>query len=81
MDALAHAVESYIGTFRTEYSDAKAVEAVQGIKAYLKRAYDNGGDEAAREGDAPGLPQRGHLLHPGLCGLCPQHRPHPGQRV
>ncbi len=43
MDALAHAVESYIGTFRTEYSDAKAVEAVQGIKAYLKRAYDNGG--------------------------------------
>ena len=50
MDALAHAVESYIGTFRTEYSDAKAVEAVLGIKAYLKRAYDNGGDEAAREG-------------------------------
>lgn len=50
MDALAHAVESYIGTFRTEYSDAKAIEAVQGVKAYLKRAYDNGADETAREG-------------------------------
>lgn len=49
IDALAHAVESYIGTFRSEFSDAKAIEAVCGIKTYLKRAYDNGADLKARE--------------------------------
>ncbi|MCD8326056.1 MAG: iron-containing alcohol dehydrogenase [Lachnospiraceae bacterium] len=48
MDALTHAVEAYIGRSTTRHTRAMAVEAVQLIRKYLKRAYDNGQDIEAR---------------------------------
>lgn len=50
MDALTHAVEAYIGGSTTKHTRAMAEEAVKLIRTYLKRAYDNGQDEQAREG-------------------------------
>ncbi|MCD7862490.1 MAG: iron-containing alcohol dehydrogenase [Lachnospiraceae bacterium] len=48
MDALTHAVEAYIGRSTTRHTRAMAVEAVQLIRKYLKRAYDDGQDVEAR---------------------------------
>ncbi len=48
MDALTHAVESYIGSENTKQTKKDAVEAVQLIYKYLKKAYDNGEDLEAR---------------------------------
>ncbi len=48
MDALTHAVEAYIGRSTTRHTRAMALEAVQLIRTYLKRAYDNGQDVEAR---------------------------------
>ena len=48
MDALTHAVEAYIGRSTTAHTRAMAVEAVQLIRQYLKRAYDDGSDLEAR---------------------------------
>lgn len=48
MDALTHAVEAYIGGSTTKHTRVMAEEAVQLIKKYLKRAYDNGQDVEAR---------------------------------
>ncbi len=49
MDALTHAVEAYIGRSTTAQTRKWAVDAVRLISQYLKRAYDNGQDEEARE--------------------------------
>ncbi|GJN65869.1 iron-containing alcohol dehydrogenase [Faecalibacterium gallinarum] len=48
MDALTHAVEAHIGRSTTAHTRAMAIEAVQLIRQYLKRAYDNGQDLEAR---------------------------------
>ncbi len=48
MDALTHAVESYIGKANTKDTKAYAIEATQLIFKYLQRAYDNGEDKEAR---------------------------------
>lgn len=48
MDALTHAVEAYIGRSTTAHTRAMAVEAVQLIHTYLRRAYTNGHDRTAR---------------------------------
>lgn len=49
MDALTHAVESYIGGTTTRYTRKMAEEAVTLISKYLKRAYNMGNDREARE--------------------------------
>lgn len=49
MDALTHAVEAYIGGSTTRHTRRMAEEAVRLIRAYLKRAYDDGSDAEARE--------------------------------
>lgn len=48
VDALTHAVEAYIGSENTKQTKKDAIEAVQLINKYLKRAYDNGEDLEAR---------------------------------
>ncbi len=48
MDALTHAVEAYIGRSTTAHTRAMAVEAVQLIRVWLRRAYTNGADRTAR---------------------------------
>ncbi|WP_342665369.1 iron-containing alcohol dehydrogenase [Salinicoccus luteus] len=50
MDALTHAVESYIGRSSTRQTEAYAKEAVALIFGNLEAAYDNGHDLQAREG-------------------------------
>lgn len=49
MDALAHAIEAYIGGSTTKLTRRMAEEAVCLIRDNLKRAYDNGEDAQARE--------------------------------
>lgn len=48
MDALAHAVEAYIGLFDTPYVREKALEASRRILAALPTAFDNPDDLEAR---------------------------------
>lgn len=50
LDALTHAVESYLSTGSTAPSEGLALRAVQLIGAHLRRAVEDGSDRAAREG-------------------------------
>jgi alcohol dehydrogenase class IV len=54
LDALTHAVESYISTGATPPSEALALKAVALIGANLRPAFADGSDRAAREGMALG---------------------------
>jgi alcohol dehydrogenase len=49
MDALTHAIESYIGHWGTPETDALASAAVKLIFTHLPKAYNEGGNLAARE--------------------------------
>lgn len=49
MDALTHAVEAFIGNWKTEYSDGMALTAVGLIFENLRTCYSNGRDVQARE--------------------------------
>lgn len=48
IDALTHAVESYIGCYATEQTKAYGYDAVKRIFAYLPKAYADGSDLEAR---------------------------------
>jgi len=50
MDALTHAVESYVGIDSSPHSEALAVEAIKHIFKYLVRATQKGNDIEARGG-------------------------------
>jgi alcohol dehydrogenase class IV len=52
LDALTHAVESYLSTGATAPSEALALGAIRLIGAHLPTAVADGGDRAAREGMA-----------------------------
>lgn len=49
MDALTHAVESYLSRASTAATEIQATAAVRLIFKYLVRAYNNGGDMEARD--------------------------------
>jgi alcohol dehydrogenase len=49
MDALTHAVESYLSTASTESTEINATAAVRLISRYLARAYHDGNDIEARD--------------------------------
>jgi alcohol dehydrogenase len=49
MDALTHAIEAYVSTGASHITDACALKAISLIAGNLKKAVDNGKDEAARE--------------------------------
>ncbi|MGC8817524.1 MAG: iron-containing alcohol dehydrogenase [Candidatus Hadarchaeum sp.] len=49
MDALSHALESYVYTLSNDFSEATALKAIKLIFENLERAYGNGKDEIARE--------------------------------
>ena len=48
MDALTHAVESYLSVRANPWSDGIALQVIRMIAAYLPRAYADGGDREAR---------------------------------
>ena len=79
MDALAHAVEAYTNkTYNTKLENKLAKEAVKLIHDNILKAFEDGSDLAEY---AAGRVLRRPCLHPGLCRLCPRHRPHPGWSV
>jgi len=47
MDAMTHAIEAYVSTAHSDYSDALAIHAIEMIQKYLVKSY--GGDKEARE--------------------------------
>lgn len=49
IDALIHCIEEYTNKFAHPVIDVYALEGIRLIASYLKRAYDNGDDEEARE--------------------------------
>jgi alcohol dehydrogenase class IV len=49
MDALAHAIESYVATLKNDFSDALSLHAARLIFDFLPKAYSNGKDVEARE--------------------------------
>jgi len=49
MDALTHAFEAYVNTWRNDFTDGLALQAIRLVFEYLPRAVANGGDMEARE--------------------------------
>lgn len=47
MDAMTHAIEAYVSTANSEFTDPLALHAIEMIHQYLKKSYD--GDKLARE--------------------------------
>ena len=49
IDALTHAMEAYVSKKANAYSDSQAIAAIKLIGPNLRKVYNNGGDEKARE--------------------------------
>ncbi|MEG1147186.1 MAG: 1-propanol dehydrogenase PduQ [Niameybacter sp.] len=49
MDVLTHAIEAYVSTAATDFSDALAEKAVELVFEYLKRSYESSEDMEAKE--------------------------------
>lgn len=64
LDALTHCMEAYVNNFSNPYNDLLALEGIRLIGQNLKRAFDNGADEEAREKIALGSMYGGMCLGP-----------------
>ncbi|MCL2231523.1 MAG: bifunctional acetaldehyde-CoA/alcohol dehydrogenase, partial [Treponema sp.] len=49
IDALTHALEAYASMLATDYTDGLALTAIKSVFKYLPEAYNDGGNEEARE--------------------------------
>lgn len=68
MDALTHAVESYVSVDANPVTDAAAIQAIKLISANLRIAVANGGDLQARENMAYGSLLAGMAFNNGNLG-------------
>jgi alcohol dehydrogenase len=50
MDALTHAIESYLSPWQTNFTGEASLRSVEGIFRYLQRCYNHGNDLEARNG-------------------------------
>jgi alcohol dehydrogenase len=70
LDALTHAIESYIAVKATPHTDLYALEAIRLIGANLRAAVARGSDRAARYGQALGSFYAGISITNAGTGLC-----------
>jgi alcohol dehydrogenase len=71
MDALTHAVESYISKSATPLSEVFSLKAVECVAKNLKKAFENGNDREARSQMLFGSCMAGLAILNG--GVCPAH--------
>jgi alcohol dehydrogenase class IV len=69
MDALCHAIEGYVATWRSPFTDGPGLTAIKYVFEYLKKAYDNGKDEEARKFMMYAASQAGTCFGNGMAGL------------
>ena len=70
IDALTHAIESYVAIKATPHTDLYALEAIRLIAASLRTAVARGSDRAARAGQARGSFYAGISITNAGTGLC-----------
>ncbi|CAA9209196.1 MAG: Alcohol dehydrogenase [uncultured Chloroflexi bacterium] len=70
IDALTHAIESYVAVKATPHTDLYALESIRLIAANLRGAVTRGGDRAARTGQALGSFYAGIAITNAGTGLC-----------
>jgi alcohol dehydrogenase class IV len=80
LDALCHAVESYTSRKAQPISDLFALEAVKKIFRYLPRAFENGGDEEARESHVACRAGSGYCVQQCIRDHYPRYEP-PNRRA
>jgi len=69
MDALCHAIEGYVDTWRTRFTDGPGLVAIKLVFENLKKAYDNGKDEDARKDMMYAASMAGTCFGNGMAGL------------
>jgi len=69
IDALCHAIEGYVDTWRTQFTDGPGLSAIRLIFENLKKAYDNGKDEDARKEMMYAASMAGTCFGNGMAGL------------
>ncbi|MFM6192364.1 MAG: bifunctional acetaldehyde-CoA/alcohol dehydrogenase [Planktothrix sp.] len=71
IDALTHAVESYVSVLASEYTNGLALEAIRLIFKYLPNSYEKGaGDPKAREKMHYAATMAGMAFANGFLGIC-----------
>ena len=71
IDALTHALESYVSVFASEYTNGLALEAIRLLFKYLPSAYQNGEkDPKAREKVHYAATMAGMAFANGFLGIC-----------
>ena len=69
MDALCHAIEGYVATWRSVFTDGPGLSAIRLVFENLKKAFDNGKDEDARKNMMYAAAIAGTCFGNGMAGL------------